>query len=118
MQLQPSRPIELSADVLGGIYRMATVVDPPTSKLAYPPQGLNVAGRRRKSPVITASLGWIKITHVCRHWRNVGIDLASLWASVVCAFVRGRPPGRPRSTSLRAVDTATAAPSYEGPGLG
>ena len=27
-------------------------------------------------------LGWIKVTHVCRHWRQVALDHASLWARI------------------------------------
>lgn len=27
-------------------------------------------------------LGWIKATHVCRHWRQVALDHASLWARI------------------------------------
>ncbi|KAH9001833.1 hypothetical protein EDB86DRAFT_2848439 [Lactarius hatsudake] len=27
-------------------------------------------------------LGWIKVTHVCRHWRHVALDHASLWARI------------------------------------
>ena len=26
------------------------------------------------------NVGWIKVTHVCRHWRQVAIDNSSLWA--------------------------------------
>ncbi|VDC02094.1 unnamed protein product [Peniophora sp. CBMAI 1063] len=31
-------------------------------------------------------LGWIATTHVCRHWRYVGLGAAPLWAEAVCAF--------------------------------
>ena len=27
-------------------------------------------------------LGWIQVTHVCRHWRQVALDHASLWARI------------------------------------
>lgn len=27
-------------------------------------------------------LGWIKVTHVCRHWRNVALDYPSLWGHI------------------------------------
>jgi hypothetical protein len=29
-----------------------------------------------------SKLGWIKVTHVCRHWRQVALDHASLWARI------------------------------------
>ncbi|KAF8498176.1 hypothetical protein F5888DRAFT_1906452 [Russula emetica] len=28
------------------------------------------------------NLGWIRVTHVCRHWRQVGLDDSSLWARI------------------------------------
>ena len=28
------------------------------------------------------NLGWIKVTHVCRHWRQVALDDSSLWARI------------------------------------
>ena len=30
----------------------------------------------------TRKLGWIKVTHVCRHWRQVALDDSSLWARI------------------------------------
>ena len=27
-------------------------------------------------------LGWIRVTHVCRHWRQVALDHSSLWARI------------------------------------
>lgn len=35
----------------------------------------------RRSPT-RAVLGWIKVTHVCRHWRNVALDYSSLWGNI------------------------------------
>lgn len=34
------------------------------------------------------SLGWIKMTHVSRRLRNIGINLSSIWGRVVCVFPR------------------------------
>ncbi|VDC02068.1 unnamed protein product [Peniophora sp. CBMAI 1063] len=31
-------------------------------------------------------LGWIYAAHVCRRWRDVGLDLAQLWAAHVCSL--------------------------------
>jgi hypothetical protein len=28
------------------------------------------------------NLGWIRVTHVCRHWREVALDDSSLWARI------------------------------------
>ncbi|KAF8498172.1 hypothetical protein F5888DRAFT_1889297 [Russula emetica] len=28
------------------------------------------------------NLGWIRVTHVCRHWRQVALDDSSLWARI------------------------------------
>jgi F-box-like len=28
------------------------------------------------------NLGWIRVTHVCRHWRQVALDDSSLWAKI------------------------------------
>src|SRR6266849_4352806 len=28
------------------------------------------------------NMGWIKVTHVCRHWRQVALDNSSLWARI------------------------------------
>ena len=28
------------------------------------------------------NLGWISVTHVCRHWRQVALDNSSLWANI------------------------------------
>src|SRR5712691_184935 len=30
------------------------------------------------------NLGWIEVTHVCRHWRQVALDNSSLWARIWC----------------------------------
>jgi hypothetical protein len=31
------------------------------------------------------NLGWITVTHVCRHWHQVALDDSSLWANITCA---------------------------------
>ncbi|KZV63770.1 hypothetical protein PENSPDRAFT_669466 [Peniophora sp. CONT] len=35
------------------------------------------------------SLGWIKLTHTCRHLRVIGVDMPTLWARAVCVFPSG-----------------------------
>ncbi|VDB89929.1 unnamed protein product [Peniophora sp. CBMAI 1063] len=77
---------ELPADIVSDIYSMAALIDSPTNKLAYPLQGMSVAGRRKKPETTVVSLGWITLTHICRYWRHVGLDMAPLWAGVICVF--------------------------------
>jgi hypothetical protein len=38
---------------------------------------LPFTGRERRK-----KLGWIRVTHVCRHWREVALDNSSLWAKI------------------------------------
>ncbi|KAI0033008.1 hypothetical protein K488DRAFT_14992, partial [Vararia minispora EC-137] len=33
-----------------------------------------------------SSLGWIRITHVSRHWRAVALHVPLLWARSVCTL--------------------------------
>src|ERR1700733_8430654 len=28
------------------------------------------------------NLGWIKVTHVCRHWRQIALDHSTLWGKI------------------------------------
>ncbi|KZV63264.1 hypothetical protein PENSPDRAFT_738890, partial [Peniophora sp. CONT] len=35
---------------------------------------------------IDNSLGWIRLTHVSRQWRAVGLNIPQLWAGVVCIY--------------------------------
>jgi len=54
------------------------------------------------------SFGWINLTHVCRLWRSVGLDLAPLWANifytfasdVACSTMRSRARGIPLTVVL------------------
>ncbi|KAI0314789.1 hypothetical protein OF83DRAFT_412344 [Amylostereum chailletii] len=34
----------------------------------------------------TPSLGWMQITHVCRHWRDVALDMPMLWTKNICTL--------------------------------
>ncbi|KZV60395.1 hypothetical protein PENSPDRAFT_694302 [Peniophora sp. CONT] len=68
-------PHELEDDVLREIFTHLGTI--------YPPSWQN---SRVGSQNASFSLGWIYVTHVCRHWRVVGIDLATLWAGVVCSL--------------------------------
>lgn len=48
------------------------------------------------------NLGWIKVTHVCRHWRNVALDYPSLWGKITYAL-------GPKWTALM-IERAKSAP--------
>ena len=34
----------------------------------------------------SGTLGWITMTHVCRSWRQAGVDMARLWGEIVHVF--------------------------------
>ncbi|VDB91590.1 unnamed protein product [Peniophora sp. CBMAI 1063] len=66
------RELSRAGYVVCEILYLLAVIDPPGSvRYAYPPR---------------KTLGWINVTHVCRRWRAIGLDLASLWATNVSAF--------------------------------
>jgi hypothetical protein len=52
----------LPPEILARVFHLLVLEEPPLS-----------GGR---------SLGWIKVTHVCRHWRQVALDDSSLWAQI------------------------------------
>jgi hypothetical protein len=38
------------------------------------------------------SLGWVRLTHVCRRWRDIGLSLAAIWAGdSLCALPKAFP---------------------------
>jgi hypothetical protein len=52
----------LFPEILARVFHLLVLEEPPLS------------GRR--------NLGWIRVTHVCRHWRQVALDDSSLWARI------------------------------------
>ena len=52
----------LPPEILARVFHLIVLEEPPIS-----------GGR---------SLGWIRVTHVCRHWRQVALDDSSLWARI------------------------------------
>ncbi len=52
----------LPPELLARVFHFHALVEPPWSNLN--------------------KLGWINVTHVCRHWRQVALDHASLWARI------------------------------------
>lgn len=73
--LQPPR---LQDDILCELFYVLAKVDPPRCPMP--------AGSPFYQP---ASLGWVSLTHVCRRWRKIGLDLSKLWADIVCVLPRG-----------------------------
>ncbi|KZV63211.1 hypothetical protein PENSPDRAFT_758146 [Peniophora sp. CONT] len=72
-------PISLGAglpdDIIHEVYRVSAQINPP-----QPP-------RPRGSGYTTSViLGLITLTHVCKRWRKIGLEISSLWASIVCIF--------------------------------
>ncbi|VDC02073.1 unnamed protein product [Peniophora sp. CBMAI 1063] len=67
-------PGTLQADVLEEIFARLAAIDPPKKQHGDPFSDSQF------------HLGWIYVTHVCRHWRSVGTDLATLWAGIVCSL--------------------------------
>ncbi|KZV62577.1 hypothetical protein PENSPDRAFT_692394 [Peniophora sp. CONT] len=74
-RLQPAR---LQDDILCEVFYVLAEIDPPGTPMA--------ANETYYKP---GSLGWISITHVCRRWRKIGLDLSKLWADIICVFPRG-----------------------------
>ncbi|VDB96826.1 unnamed protein product [Peniophora sp. CBMAI 1063] len=60
----------LQADVLSEIFEWLAVIFPPEQ------------GNYKTTP----DMGWVLATHVCRHWRQVALNLGKLWAGVVCSL--------------------------------
>jgi hypothetical protein len=52
----------LPSEILARVFHLLVLAEPPLS-----------GGR---------SLGWIRVTHVCQHWRQVALDDSSLWAKI------------------------------------
>lgn len=85
---------ELPADVLYIIFKIVALLDPPIRLFEPIRPIINDTGRVEHTShnpydevsTYKHSLGWIQLSHVCRHWRTVGLNVAPLWASIVIAF--------------------------------
>jgi hypothetical protein len=53
----------LPYEILARVFHLLVLQEPPFT--------------RRRNPV-----GWIRVTHVCRHWRQIALDGSSLWARI------------------------------------
>ncbi|KZV64052.1 hypothetical protein PENSPDRAFT_757524 [Peniophora sp. CONT] len=65
---------ELPMDIVRLLFDHAAVLNPPR------------CGRGPPS-YQPPSLGWITLTHVCREWRNAGLGMPLLWASIATTFL-------------------------------
>ncbi|KAI0044739.1 hypothetical protein FA95DRAFT_1561936 [Auriscalpium vulgare] len=59
--------VHLPHEILSHIFTILSSIDPPR--------------HYRVMRQIKPDLGWVKITHVCRHWRHVAIQDRILWAT-------------------------------------
>ncbi|KZV64048.1 hypothetical protein PENSPDRAFT_656836 [Peniophora sp. CONT] len=65
--------LKLPVDIIALLFDYAAALDPPYHG-PWPP-----STKRH-------TLGWITLTHVCRDWRDVGLAMPLLWASIVTTF--------------------------------
>ncbi|KZV64051.1 hypothetical protein PENSPDRAFT_656841 [Peniophora sp. CONT] len=64
---------KLPVDIVRLLFDHAAALDPPSRSPWF-------ASRKR------TSLGWIALTHVCRYWRDIGLAMPLLWASIATTF--------------------------------
>lgn len=64
----------IPSDIISLLFDQAATLEPPDPHL-YPL-------RKDRGP----RLGWIRLTHVCHDWREVGLGLPLLWAAIVTTF--------------------------------
>ena len=69
----------LSDDVLRELFDTVADIDPPRTSFHDDDD----------SDTEDGSLGWIRMTHVCRRWRRIGLDMSVLWARIICMFPAG-----------------------------
>ncbi|VDC04243.1 unnamed protein product [Peniophora sp. CBMAI 1063] len=74
----------LPPELLCAIFELVAVVDPPLA----PGGALGQIG----------TLGWISLGHVCRYWRDVLLNLPSLWAGSVGVLARAAETMLERAT--------------------
>ena len=59
----------LPNELLGHVFFFWFHYEPPLSSI-YP------------LPPYPVSIGWVKVTHVCRHWREVALNCPQLWSEI------------------------------------
>lgn len=101
--MPPSLIQRLPDDIIYELFYIVAEFDPPQIARV----------QEDGSYVKPGSLGWIRMTHVCRRWRRLGLDMSKLWAGIVCVF----PPGvetiarRTRTTPLTLNFHSMASPN-------
>ncbi|KAA1474960.1 hypothetical protein DENSPDRAFT_805011 [Dentipellis sp. KUC8613] len=79
----------LPPEMIAHVFSFAVLVDPVLL-------GIPVSPVRKMKQLV---LGWIKVTHVCKHWRQIALSNPTLWAHLPClsrewckeAMARARP---------------------------
>ncbi|KZV60775.1 hypothetical protein PENSPDRAFT_693961 [Peniophora sp. CONT] len=64
--------LDIQDDIIREVFKHASTDDPPRCT----DEDDNPEWRDQKF-----HLGWIFMTHVCRRWRAIGLDMGTLWAS-------------------------------------
>lgn len=64
-------------EMLNHVFSLLVEIDPPT-----PIPAPEVIPQKPR----LGNLGWIGVTHVCRHWRKVALNSPLLWTSVIFVF--------------------------------
>ncbi|KZV70282.1 hypothetical protein PENSPDRAFT_752720 [Peniophora sp. CONT] len=67
-------------DIIRELYLLVALQEPP-----YAPASSDRTPPRRSSKR-GPPLGWIRLTHVSRQWRAVGLNVATLWANIICVY--------------------------------
>lgn len=65
----------LPSELLAEIFAYLSTMERP-SKTSW------TRGRKAIPNTSSWRIGWIKVTHVCRHWRTVAIDYSFLWGKI------------------------------------
>ncbi|TFY70339.1 hypothetical protein EVG20_g2650 [Dentipellis fragilis] len=63
----------LPSEILARVFAFVAINEPPSSRTVLPsPSG---------PPTVARDLGWIRVTHVSHHWREVAMQDAGLWGN-------------------------------------
>ncbi|KZV60393.1 hypothetical protein PENSPDRAFT_351040 [Peniophora sp. CONT] len=71
----------LPIDVICEVFEHAALTDPPKRIVS----GIDLVAEHVQL-ARGYDLGWILLTHTCRRWRTIGLNMASLWADIVMVF--------------------------------
>ncbi|TFY61106.1 hypothetical protein EVG20_g7187 [Dentipellis fragilis] len=99
----------LPVEALSRIFTWEAIMEPPLSSHKW---RFYWETGRYEPPQTNAKLGWIKVTHVCRHWREVALNNASLWTTVKLESAALTRVMLGRSRNLGAVIRVGSSSSY------